>query len=140
MAWATSSELEARVSKIISDNNYDPDEVDDEIISSSTIDAQNEIIARLRTRGYTLAQILTWSRQREYNLDIGTYFTLIRLTFPREKEEQDWVEKFNRAEELDDLELFTIDGVLIEPGAQPSGAIFSLFDLEKLNSDLGQEF
>ena len=139
MAWATSSELESRVARVLSDNNYDPDEVDEEIINSSTGDAKNEIVTRLRTRGYTVAQINTWARQREYNLDIGTYYALIRLTFPREEAEQDWVEMFNRAEELDDAELFTIDGELIEPGATPSGAIFDLFDLEALNSDLDQE-
>ncbi len=139
MAWATSKELEPRVVRVLSDNNYDPDEIDSAIINSSTEDAKNEVIVRLRTRGYTIAQINTWARQREYNLDIGTYYALIRLTFPREEEEQDWVEMFNRAEELDDAELFTIDGTLIEPGDVPSGAIFNLYDLEKLNDGLDQE-
>ena len=45
---------------------------------------------------------------------------------------------FNRAEELDDAELYTIDGDLIEPGDVPSGAIFELFDLEQINDNLDQ--
>lgn len=138
MAWATAKQLEPRVIRVLSDNNYDPDEIDKEIINSSTEDAKNEIIVRLRTRGYTIAQINTWARQREYNLDIGVYYSLIRMTFPREEEEQDWVEMFNRAEELDDVELFTLDGTLIDPGDTPSAAIFELFDLEELNDDLDQ--
>lgn len=135
--WATSKELEPRVVRVLSDNNYAPDLVDAEIINSSVKDAQNEIIARLRTRGYTLAQIGTWSRQREYNLDIGTYYALNRTTYPRD-DEQDWIAFFNRADELDDLELYTLDGTLIEPGDTPSAAIFNLFDLEALNDNLDQ--
>lgn len=137
MAWATSKELEPRVVRVLSDNNYDTDNIDKEIIDSSVVDAQNEIIARLRTRGYTLAQIMTWSRQREYNLDIGTYYALNRTTYPRD-DEQDWIEFFNRAEELDELELYTLDGTLIEPGDTPSAAIFDLYDLEKINDNLDQ--
>lgn len=135
--WATSKELEPRVIRVLSDNNYEPDEIDKEVINSSVEDAKNEIIARLRTRGYTIAQINTWSRQREFNLDIGTYYALNRTTYPRD-DEQDWIEFFNRAEELDEVELYTLDGDLIEPGDTPSAAIIELFDLEALNDNLDQ--
>lgn len=135
--WATSKELEPRVVRVLSDNNYDPDKIDKEIIDSSVVDAQNEIIARLRTRGYTLAQIYTWTRQREYNLDIGTYYALNRTTYPRD-DEQDWIAFFNRAEELDDLELVDLDGNVLVPGDTPSAAIFDLYDLEEINDNLEQ--
>lgn len=138
MAWTNAELLEARVARILSDNNYESDTVDEEIISSCLEASKQEIITRLRNRGYSLAQINEWARQKEFHLDIGTWYALLRLGFQR-GDEEDWIEVFDRREELDDIIIVDDAGDILIPAETPTEGIFDMFDLEALNEDLDQE-
>jgi len=73
--------------------------------------AFDEILAKLRGRGYSREDIDQWDRREEFNLDLGTYW-LLRSAANLEADDT-WPEKFNRRAELDDL-ILTIDGEPVE--------------------------
>lgn len=139
MAWCVRAELERQVNRILSDNNVTVDPIDKAIFEFGLVSSHQEIIQRLRKRGYTLAQILTWARLKEYDQDIATWFTINRMAF-RRGDEEDWTIFFDRREELDEAALFDDNGDLIDPAAGPSDNLpFQVFDLEAINITLGQE-
>ena len=140
MAWGTTAQVTTRLFRILADNNQDTDSVDTTIISDSTTDAQNAITQVLRERGYTVAQISTWARQKEYHIDYSVYLSAVRMGF-RRNDKQRWIEDLNRLDELaDPMQLFEDDGDLITPGDTPALSTVGVVDLESENTDLGIDY
>lgn len=137
MDWGTKEELTDQVVRILSDNNYDPDKIDASILARCLDDGRNEVISRLCKRGYTTSQIDSWPRRKEYQLDIGTYYALNRMAFPR-GDEEDWIVFFDRREELDEVSIIDESGTLLEP-TDVEDEVFTVFDVEEINGDLNIE-
>lgn len=93
--------------------------------------AFDEILAKLRGRGYSREDIDQWDRREEFNLDLGTYW-LLRSAANLEADDT-WPEKFNRRAELDDV-ILTIDGEPVEVvSAESNIAHGRLDDFENLS-------
>lgn len=137
--WATKKELEKNVFRVLSDNSVPVDSVDSDLLEQGKDGGKDAIIAKLRKRGYNMAQIETWRQLKEYHLDIGTWFTLNRTGF-RRGDEEDWISFYDRREELDELELYDTSGGQIIPGEEPhADKPFCVLDLAAINAALDQE-
>lgn len=81
--------------------------------------AYGEILSRLAWRGYTKAQVDTWSRGAEFQTDIGLWWCLVKggVADP-ERYNREFLDMLaRRFDDLDSVALLDADGELIVPGA-----------------------
>lgn len=112
MAYNTTDTIKGRVAGLLKKTTADLGSYWDNIVSDSRTRAYNEIISRLTGRGFTVAQINTWDRAAEFELDIAIYWCLVSgagLSDPDDK----YINRFDRRMELDDVWL-TASGVAID--------------------------
>lgn len=93
-----------------------------------------EIRGRLLNQGYSTAQIDAWDRRVEFSLDLGTWYCLRDAASLQS--EDNWVEKFNRAKELDGITVLVND-VAVAPQA---GASLVKHGTMKVYNDLAATF
>ena len=98
------------------------------VVSDRNEAAYNAIVSALHKRGLTKAQVDTWVRGKEFQLDIAFYWLMSDLGWYKGSElEHDDLRKYNRLKELATVELLDTDGV--EIGAASDGFAFKDIEL-----------
>lgn len=80
------------------------------IVPKANAFAYREIRQRLLARGYRTADIDAWDRREEFALDLGTWFCLRSAASTQEN--TDWIDKFDRRDELDSIVLTVNDEIV----------------------------
>ena len=136
MSFATDTELIRRIEKITSDNREPLSVSDHVLIARRNAQGYDTILAALSARGLSKVQADLWTRGKEFQLDIATYWVLVDLysgKAPNDK--SDWIERYNREAELNVVEMLDVSGV--ELGEASAGFAFRDMNLEQINDDLG---
>jgi hypothetical protein len=92
----------------------------DDIINDCRLTAYNTIVSALAYRGFTSAQIASWSRGGEFEQHIALYWCFVETRMGGE--DPTYIDKLNRALELADVPI-VIDGELAEPESEDGGTV-----------------
>lgn len=90
----------------------------DTLIGRGNTAAYNTILGKLLERGFAYADILTWDRGEEFNLDLACCFVLRSAANLRA--DDTWQLKFCRTEELETVPV-VVDGTLLTAGTAGIG-------------------
>ena len=127
MSFATANELETKV-KNIGWGSVDVPARWDTLLAEKNTAAYNVIVAHLRKRGYTLAQIANWVLGKQFQLDLGAYFVL-REMYANTEHDDVWIEKYNVEAALDEI------AILDSSGEEVDGTTDAAPDLPAINTD-----
>lgn len=94
----------------------------DEIVTGSNAAAYQEIVSKLAGRGYSKAQIDAWPRGAEFQRHIGLFWSLTNGAGLHGYDDK-FINKFDRREELEEVQITDADGELVEPEAGTGGAV-----------------
>lgn len=116
MAWLTSNEFTAAVRSLPLglDTTAAMPSHWSEPMAAALAAAKNHIIQVLVERGYTVAQIEQWDRQREFHRDLAICSLFKQAMLSNEFEDMD-VEKFCEKAELLKEILLIVDGEIVDP-------------------------
>ena len=93
--------------------------------------AYDTIVSKLVERGVTAADAATWKLGADFQLDIATYWFGVSNGWMRVgKEEMNWLKAFDRAGELDTVELLDTDFDTIIGADEAVVEIFDISDDE----------
>ena len=128
--------FETKLKKLAADHDMTLTAADSTIAARRLQDAYNIILAALMARGLTKAQVDTWSRGTEYQLDIATYWYGRDSGWSKRTsmEEEDWLKVFDRAGELKDCVVIDDSGTIL---LSSGNVVARVMDLEELNSAKG---
>jgi len=133
--WGTVTELKRRFKGLLRNHSFQIQTGDDQTFTDALQDSHNTIVTALVARGYTAAQINTWSQRLDYEYriavcNVADYFALFR------GDGEEWItEKFCVAEDLEEIKIVEDDGSELVPGA-PAVVGLDLLDLEALNDNI----
>jgi len=135
VGFTTVGDLSAKLNQVAADNNMTFSDANAATMLRRLIDAYNEIVSRLMKRGLTQAEISTWVRGEEFQLDIATYWYGRDCGWGSKlQEERDWIKVFDRTKELDDVAVISNDGNLLLSGTKKFAKVM---DLMAINENLG---
>lgn len=110
VGFASTDLLEAKLKKVAADHNLVMKAADSVIALRRLTNAYHIIIGRLVERGLTKATIDTWIRGEEFQLDLATYWYGCDSGWKRmQRDERDWLNVFDREEELKTVPLLDED-------------------------------
>jgi len=135
VGWIDTDTVQRRVQRVVSAYQSEIRSEDETTLEEKTLDAYYIIIAKMVERGYTKAQVDTWVQREEFQRDIAACHYLVAIGFQR-GDEQDWVDKLCRTDELEDVTLIDSDGAKIEPSDDIDDVAFSLIPIADINDDL----
>ncbi len=91
------------------------------IIQAAQRSAYQDIVGRLIKRGFILAQIVSWDRGAEFELDLTKYWSLVNGG-GLSGYDPTFIKMLDRRKELDDV-MVSVNGVYIVPGQTQPGTI-----------------
>lgn len=121
MAAVTYSETLAKVCSILKIEVADAPAYYEQVIVDAITASWNQIKTKLIGRGYSISQVQSWDRAREFNLDGATYwaFTIGGIPRPHDREALNKLEE--KLAELDTVDILVGDE-LIEPDSTTIGS------------------
>lgn len=141
MAFATVEQLRARLASAMrvaaDDASVDASSPWQVFLEDAVDDAYQDILGELSARGFTVAQVGTWVRRVQFNLDIGLYWVLTKGASLQAFDEK-FVNKLDRRAELADVVLLDEAGNRLEPASEGS-TIVGQGDLRN-ESDLYKDY
>lgn len=111
MPYNTTDTIKGRLAGILKQASAALPTYWDNIVSDSRTRAYNEIVSKLTDRGFTIAQIDTWDRRTEFELDIALFWCLVSGAGLAAYDDK-FLKLFDRRLELDTVNL-TADDVPI---------------------------
>lgn len=115
-AWITAEQLKAKVVDLLQKADASTLAMADSVFADSVNRAYLDIVSRLQARMYTQAQIDTWDRGTEYNLDIALYWVFQSGGVPANFSDQ-FIKNFDRRGELEKPSFRLVcSGVVVAPG------------------------
>jgi hypothetical protein len=116
--FLTDTELKATIANILQQDPAAMPSFWDDIITNANNAAYQDIYTNLVRRGFTIAQVVSWDRGKEFQKDIGTYWALLRGGALGAFGEG--YKGLDRRKELEAVEL-TINGIWQQPGGIVGG-------------------
>jgi len=138
MGWAANADMEKRVKTVVRQRGLELDTDDLDLVYERIIDSKFVIISALSRRGYELSTIEAWPLLSIFQLDIGLWRALQDLGVKR-GDEEDWIEIYNRLDELDDILLTDAGGTPVSPGEEVDDGttVFAAINADSANIDIG---
>jgi hypothetical protein len=138
MAFITDEQLRERLAgllKVAADSEL----IDDNspwqtIIEDSNESAYQEILGRLSDRGFTMAQIESWSRRQEFNIDIGLFWALTKGGGLHAYDDR-FIVKLDRREELDSVAILDSSGSALGPSGSGTVGYGPMAEDEEINME-----
>jgi len=133
--FTTIDSFSQKLSAVAADHNIEWNSDNTTIMVRRLQQSYSEILDALMGRGLTGAQVDSWRRGEEYQLDIATFWYGRDYGWgSKVEEERDWIKVFDRRAELRTMSIFGTDGSLLTGNDKTFGLAF---DLETINSNLG---
>lgn len=117
--WVTDADIKATVAAAVGVEVADLADKYDLLVSESNESAVNEIVTALSEKGFTWPQIDSWDRVREFNKHLALFWVGSDAGFLTAYSPQ-WVDRFDRREELAAMKSITINGAIIYPASKTS--------------------
>lgn len=86
----------------------------DTVVTDSNHSAAGSIDAILGNRGFTPAQIAQWDQRKDYNIDIGMFWSFTKGGIPAGYSDL-MISKLDRRKELESVPVL-VNGVVVTPG------------------------
>ena len=133
--FTTAEKLSNKLAKVAADNNLAFEKGEIEILTRRLENAYDIILGALLVRGLTAAQVNTWARGEEFQLDLATYWYGRDAAWgTKTGDEQDWVKHFDRTKELDTVPIVNTSGTLLSSSGKVAAEGVNLLDV---NAALG---
>lgn len=135
-------QLKDRLKQLFSLGKDDLTAAEGAIADAALTSALNVIKSTLISRGATEAQVDSWFRKTEFQLDLGTFFSLMNLGKDRDDDDKHaaWAKVFDRRKELKEIEIVLTDSTVIavakgdKDKVRPVGVV----NLKDINDNLGR--
>ena len=133
--WGTTTELKRRFKALLRNHGFEIQTDDDQSFTDRLQDSHNTIITELVARGFTAAQIATWSRRKEFEYNIAICYLAGDFAL-HQGDGEEWItEKFCVADQLEEIPIIDENDEELDPGT-PGSVALELIDVEELNDDI----
>ena len=122
--WVSTPDIRAKIADKFQISDPSLMKIKDTLIDDSSRAAALEIQSFWLVRGYTIAQIDTWDRRIEFNLDLAMFWTLTKASVSHGGD-QNTINYLDRRKDLSDHLIFTIGGIPVQPGVSDQSNIAS---------------
>lgn len=120
MAFITTTNLRDRLASFLrvstSSTTIDSSSPWNQFVTDSVDYAYQQIVTALRKRGYTKTQIDSWVQGAEYNMDIASYWLLVKGAGLHAYDDK-FISRLDRRLELETVILYDSNYTLISPSA-----------------------